>query len=174
MLMSIILSVSSLAWVGYPETGYEETHQMVIIREKDTGNIYAVRCSTESLDENYIYLFVTSNNEIEAKFVESVRIATRGSKWLLDTQQWGEEENRSFYFDEILQSNCNVYSDIDKTSVFFSLPKLILPPVLTQHPPLSLMSPQIVGLLPFLIGLLIALVAFWKAWQFLLRTLRKA
>ena len=179
MLMSITLSVSSLAWVGYPDTGYEETYQMCIAEEKTTGNIYAVRIYQEGLNEEYKWLSVGQNDRIEAWAPKSGGSGIQGlslrlNKWLPDLQEWGQTENREFYFKEILQSNVNIYSDAYKTSVFFSPPKLILPPVLTQHQPLTLMTPQIRGISPFLIGLLVALVAFWKACQFLFKTLRKA
>ncbi len=174
MLMSISLSVSSLAWEGYPDTGYEETYQMCIAEEKTTGDIYAVRIKTEGLDDN-IRWFSLLFGEITSYYGSNYTPnGLRIQRWLPDIQEWGESKyTERFQFNSILQSNANIYTDFDKTSVFFS-PPITLSRVLDQHPPLTLMSPLIRGISPFLIGLLIALVGFWKAWQFLSRTLRKA
>ena len=79
--------------------------------------------------------------------------------------------------DTILYANHDILNYYNDT-VFFSKTLPVyhkdLKEVLEENPPLTLMSPLIRGISPFLIGLLIALVAFWKAWQFLFKTLRKA
>jgi hypothetical protein len=181
MLMSVTLSVSSLAWEGYPDTGYEETYPMFIATEKTTGNIYAGRTIYAGKNDSFFCLYDYGDGEgnkirVYSPYTTIKWEGLRMYKWLPDIQEWGEQEKRDNYlFGQILQSNVDIYSDKDKTSVFFSLETLSpLRRVLTQHPPLTLMTPLMRGIIPYLIGLLIALVGFWKAWQFLFKTLRKA
>lgn len=178
LMMLIIMSVSSLAWVGYPETGYEDTHQMFIAEEKTTGDIFAIRKKEEGFNTNkswFTILTFSSDKQVRSYYDTSYTGQIfKKHKWLPNLQEWGEEQEvNEIYIKSILQSNIDIYSNYDKTSVFFS-PPITLTRVLDQHPPLSLMSPQIVGLLPYLIGLLIVSVGFWKAWQFLSKTLQKA
>lgn len=178
LLMPIIMSLSSMAWEGYPDTGFEETYQMCIAEEKTTGDIYAVRINTPGKDENRDWFAIIFGDEITAYYYTTkTPNGLRIQRWLPDIQEWGESNYTKFFeFNSILQSNANIYTDYDKTDVFFSPPPppITLSRVLSQQPPLTLMTPLIRGISPYLIGLVIASVGFWKGWQFLSKTLRKA
>mgnify|MGYP001076153743 CR=1 FL=1 len=177
MLMSITLSVSSLAfeWATYPERETRETYtyKCIIYRPDKEG----------FTQKSTIHLLATQgpmyykNGTIYSSSGKSVDYYpwyedTGWGNWMntmsLQVGKWHEDSR-------ILYSNHDIYSDSTLTDVFFSATRLTpIQKTLTQHPPLTLMSHQIVGIIPYLIGLLIALVAFWKAWQFLFKTLRKA
>ncbi len=165
LMMLVIMSVSSLAWEDFPDTpdseeyNYEEYIYQLIYDRGTYGPILLV-------SETPFYI----------QTGDCVKSSTGAYQYQYRDGNWNYVTKRTMgmTFDEILQSTHDIYMDDTLTEVFFSPPKVTtLVQVLNQRPPLSLMSPQIVGLLPYLIGLMIALAAFWKGWQFLSRTLRK-
>lgn len=70
--------------------------------------------------------------------------------------------------------NQPIYSDVNRTEIFFSPVPATLAQVLELNSPVKTFQTMIVGMIPYLIAFLVGLVAFWKAWQLLLKELRKA
>ena len=167
ILLSIIMSVSSLAWEGYPNTPISDKYDNSYIYQvifKWGNNIWMV------VSQNPFYRSYTYNDKLETgSTVHLIKYVNGNWEYYSNLGTVGKA------YDEILQSTHDIYTNSTKSNVFFSATRLTtIQKTLIQHPPLSLMNPLIRGITPFLIGLVIALVAFWKAWKFLFKTLRKA
>lgn len=167
-----IMALPTMAWDGYPNTPisdrYDDSYIYQVIYLKGT-KIWLVVSQTPFYrnDNQYGMRIRTSSNIYMIQYVSG--------NW----EHWGSDDGigstQGVAFDEILQSTHDIYMDSSLTNVFFSATrKTPMQETLTQHPPLILMSPQIVGLIPYLIGLLIVSAAFLKGLQLLFRTLRKA
>ena len=169
MLMYITMSVSSLAWDGYPDTPisdkYDNSYKYQVIFIHG-GTIWM------KISQNpFYYTKDRWNNKRIGSSSTQHRLEYVNGNW----EYWGNVGTQEAGFNKILESTHDIYTDSSLTDVFFSATRIIPTlETLTKHPPLTLMSHQLRGIIPFLIGLLIALVAFWKAWQFLFKTLRKA
>ena len=171
LMMLIIMSVSSLAWVGYPNTPsselFDESYIYQVIYDHGSDVIYLAVSQTPF----YIYQDRWNNYRIRTSS-DIYTIKYENGNW----DYWrnlGTGQHPGIT--EILESTHDVYTDSTLQDVFFSATRIIPTlETLTKHPPLTLMTPLIRGIIPFLIGLLIASVGFWKAWQFLFKTLRKA
>lgn len=186
MLIMIILNcIGTVAKAEeYPPEGYE-----YYIRYRSTKNIDVKLYTRKPVllkytsDNPYRYYIVSENTDIDGYIynestdewdyynntylLDGYYILTKefGSfpVGFIKTNDGGEEVN-------IYESNYDVYR-IDG-NVFFSPP---LPPLRKALQNQNLLQNLILplrGLIPYLIGFLILLVAFWKAWQFLLQQLR--
>lgn len=74
----------------------------------------------------------------------------------------------------VVYSSYNIY-DVDGQLFFHQAPlSLTAIQVLEQNSPMKIFQTMTHGMIPYLIVFLVGLVAFWKAWQLLLKELRKA
>jgi hypothetical protein len=166
-----IMALPTMAWDGYPDTPiisnkYDESYiYQVIIKRTSTYN-YEINLL---LSKTPIYIDESDDDYLKNASGDLYFLRYQNGNWV-----YGGGVSGLRYF-EILQSSHDIYTDSSLTSVFFSAsPKTPMQEVLTQHPPLTLMTPQRVGMITYLIGLLIASVAFLKGLQLLFKTLRKA
>ena len=175
IVMMLMLLISTLKLNTYART------ELDVPLPENEGYWFLTEVTTKSGqnqgDKQYFYY--TSNNKmfynptsgnIEGQQIKLYQLLTEDTEWYYGgvTEEIISDKintENTHYIYEIIRSNFTIYY-IDGEAVFFS--------VLTQVDPLTQMTPLIRGISPFLIGLLIALVGFWKAWQFLFKTLRKA
>ena len=176
IVMMLMLLISTLKLNTYARTELD-----VLPLPENEGYWFLTEVTTKSGqnqgDKQYYYYtsnkkmyYNPTSGDIEGQEIKYYRLITKDTEWEF---RWETDKIRSekintentYYKYEIIRSNFTIYY-INGETVFFS--------VLTQVDPLTQMTPLIRGISPFLIGLLIALVGFWKAWQFLFKTLRKA
>lgn len=87
---------------------------------------------------------------------------------------------RDFFTTDIIVNNSDIqlsesiYSDVERKEYFFSPVPVNLAQALELHNPMTSFQTMTRGMIPYLIVFLVGLVAFWKAWQLLLKELRKA
>lgn len=74
---------------------------------------------------------------------------------------------------QILYSNYNI-KNVDGEIFFQKTAQLTLGEVLEINNPVKIFQIMTHGIIPYLIVFIVGLVAFWKAWQLLLKELRKA
>jgi hypothetical protein len=164
VVIIVMMAIPSMAWDGYPDTP-------IISDKYDESYIYQVIVCDSGWTSCPIRMYL-SRTPFYVQY-SSIKSSSTIHHLKYEDGVWKYYGIGSSAFTEILQSSHDIYTDSSLTSVFFSAP-ITLTRVLDQHPPLTLMTPQIVGMIPYLIGLLIASVAFLKGLQFLFRTLRKA
>ncbi|HTO14157.1 MAG TPA: hypothetical protein VLZ83_00165, partial [Edaphocola sp.] len=129
------MSVSSLAWDGYPNTPP----------------------NSERYDDSYIYQVIyTSVSKSWLKLSQvpfykskdqwgNLRIGSGTAQHTLEYvdgnwEYWGDTGSQAGGFDDILQSTHDIYMDSSLTDVFFSVIRQTpMQETLTQHPPLTLM-----------------------------------
>ena len=71
-------------------------------------------------------------------------------------------------------SDVDIYTDYTCTEIFFQRTPTSLVEVLEVVAPAKIFQTMMSGMIPYLIVFVIGLVAFWKAWQLLLKELRRA
>lgn len=78
----------------------------------------------------------------------------------------------------VLDFHCTVYSDVNKSDVFFQKPLQGITQTLVAETEKAQIAEQIkamiVGFLKYLIALVISVIAFYKGWKFLSMQLRKS
>lgn len=83
-----------------------------------------------------------------------------------------------FFSDEypIIYSNVDIYSDVNKTDVFFQrtpLPQITLSEIVEEANP-KIMMAELIGVLPLVIGLVVCCLGLRKGWNLLAAALHKA
>lgn len=95
-------------------------------------------------------------------------------QYTVSTDTWIQEDSVGAIWkssDDIIYSNQDIYLP-DGTTVFFSMPRTILRP-LVQPQQMSQALSQVLIILPLLVGLIVSFLAFRKAWATLSRLLHK-
>ncbi|NMD38392.1 MAG: hypothetical protein GYA87_06925 [Christensenellaceae bacterium] len=173
LVIIVIMALPAMAWDGYPDTPiYSDKYDSSYIYQAiiyDSGSSYKTMLV---VSQTPFYLIANPY---------STRIRSSSKLYVLkyDNGNWlywmSPGSTQGIAFEDILQSTHDIYTDSSLTSVFFSATrKTPMQETLTQHPPLTLMTPLIRGISPYLIGLLIVLAGFLKGLQLLFKTLHKA
>ncbi len=168
LIMLIIMSVSSLAWFGYPNTPISYKYDDTFIYQVIYFGNGLTRLGVS--DTPFYRIFNSWGNE---------GINSSSVIYLFDYVS-GNWEYLGYYTNgiwpkSIYQSTHDIYTDSSLTDVFFSVPRQTpMQKTLTQHPPLTLMKSRLAGLIPLLIGLLIVSVGFYKGLSVLFKTLQQA
>ena len=173
-IITLILNLGVYA-TTVPEPNEPYTYPYWIIYEDQYGGL-------KMIESKYPIKVGLKNGNLDNWRISGPRFGWRVESWTIYNSvptDLGEPNYSVTNADgsTILYANHDIVN-ISNDTVFFSKTLPVshkdLKEVLEENPPLGLMSPLIRGISPFLIGLLIVLVAFWKAWQFLFKTLRKA
>ena len=191
-IMIIPVNATTLTLPDLPEE-YGEYEDYIIFNSPDTGAIIAVTFNNlgkmfvgtyeEYLDEvnleyiveyentyhtNDILYFRYKGNETYSGEANAFKLV--GDEWKyisglseLNHYRFSKDWNNSIKKTDILYSSKDVIKLSDGSVFFFK----------GSWMKAGMVRPML-GIIPYLIGLLIPWAAFWKAWQFLFRTLRKA
>lgn len=71
-------------------------------------------------------------------------------------------------------STINIAYASDLDTLFFPLPQTVLGKEAMKAKILPQLKTMVIGYLKYLVALVVSLIAFWKGWQFLLKTFKKA
>ena len=172
-VLTLILNLGVYA-TSVPKPNEPYTYPYWIIFERNGGlNMW---------ESKYPIKVSLSNGQLDSWCISGPALKWKVGNWYILRSKTIDEGGTTYSRinaddSNILYANHDIVN-ISNDTVFFSktLPvsQKDLKEVLEENPPLTLMTPLIRGIIPFLIGLLIASVAFWKGWQFLFKTLRKA
>ena len=164
-------------------TTISHTQYGYVIYKSTDGNIY-LACSPDSIHPNATY----TNNHICFSGTSGY---SSGSSWITKVYKINSDNSITFIADqqpgnssdykvsEVYYSDRDIYTQ-NKASLFFlatPIPDPIpetLAGVLEMSNPTQTFQTMMRGIIPYLIALVVGLVAFWKAWQLLLKELRKA
>ena len=173
-ILTLILNLGVYA-TNVPKPSEPYTYPYWIIYERDSG--------LRMWESRYPIKVYSSSGQLNKFRTAGPAFLWKVDTWFIANSRTLDEGGTTYYpsaaSDDciLLYANHDIINDFNGT-VFFSktLPvsQKDMKEVLKENPPLSLMSPLIRGIIPYLIGLVIASVGFWKAWQFLSKTLQKA
>lgn len=170
----------------YTDFDSDNTFDAPVINNNDypyyfVHNSYGT-CYTILDDINgYFYLGSTSPRRIYASCSSKCYfINSSGDGWYLVASNPSGQVSNVDSVDEdfgIIDFHCTVYTDINKSEIFFQAPPQITTILVEETERVQIaeqLKTMIVGFLKYLIVLVISLIAFWKGWQFLLTQLKKA
>lgn len=123
---------------------------------------------------------VTYYSDSNLTNVLTTSVLTAYSVFKLENGAWvyysaqSSHSNESIIGYDIISSSTDIYNGAEGTKVFFqsATDALIAGMSSTNLKEITMM--EMVGLIPLVIGLLVALIAFYKGWAFLRRTLKTA
>ena len=153
-----------------------------VYQDSRNGRTYVMIIASDNLNvlKNTTFTYSKSDSKFTINAPENIqyyhfRVNDTTGLWNRDTTESLSTKtvDVSQYYHSFVESTKDIYDN--NGSIFFQgPPATTLAAVLEEAQTVKTFQTMMSGIIPYLIALVVGLVAFWKAWQLLLKELRKA